>query len=65
MYDLLLALITREHAVEYSEETDKVLWVHHNLLDPNDLPRSDDLVDFCERRLDELLVLRPNHTLTY
>ena len=38
-YQELIASLTIEDAVRYSNVTDKIIWIEYNLLDPNDLPR--------------------------
>lgn len=39
-YPALLEILTMEDAINYSKETDKLVWIEYNLLDPNNLPRS-------------------------
>lgn len=38
-FDKFLSTLTIEDAVRYSKETDKLIWIETNLLDPNGLPR--------------------------
>lgn len=55
--DQVAEYITLDNAVEYSQETDKYLWVVDNVLDPLELGTTDARVNWIEDRLDELLNL--------
>ena len=53
----LIGSLTIEQAKQYNAETDKILWIIDNLLDPRDIPCgwSDKNVLLVENKLCELL----------
>jgi len=51
----VLPTITLEHAKQWTQEQDAVCWIEYTFLDPNDLPRSNDMIARVENRFECLL----------
>lgn len=51
----VLPTITLEHAKQWAVEQDAVCWIEYTFLDPNDLPRSADMIARVENRFEFLL----------
>lgn len=51
----VLPTITLEHAKQWTTEAEAVTWIEYTFLDPNDLPRSNDMIARVESRFECLL----------